>query len=64
MYTPLNPSFTIQKWGLRGSKLYRYVFVMNGLINLKRLREVNSLVNCPFDNLMDKIENQKMLHLH
>ena len=28
MYTPVNPSFTIQKWGLRGSKLYRYVFVM------------------------------------
>ena len=28
MYTPLNPSFTIQKWGLRGSKLYRHVFVM------------------------------------
>ena len=28
MYTPVNPSLTIQKWGLRGSKLYRYVFVM------------------------------------
>ena len=26
MYTPVNPSVTIQKWGLRGSKLY--VFVM------------------------------------
>ena len=25
--TPVNPSFTI-KWGLRGSKLYRHVFVM------------------------------------
>ena len=25
MYTPVNPSFTILKWGLRGSKLYRYV---------------------------------------
>ena len=31
MYTPLNPSFTIEKWGLRGSKLYRHVFVMNEL---------------------------------
>ena len=34
MYTPVNPSFTIKKWGgggggLRGSKLYRRVFVMN-----------------------------------
>ena len=28
MYTPVNPRFTIQKWGLRGSKLYRYVLVM------------------------------------
>ena len=28
VYTPINPSFTIWKWGLRGSKLYRYVFVM------------------------------------
>ena len=28
MYTPVNPSFTIQKWGLRRSKLYRHVFVM------------------------------------
>ena len=25
---PGNPSFTKKKWGLRGSKLYRYVFVM------------------------------------
>ena len=30
MCTPVNPSFTIQKWGLRGSKLYRHVFVING----------------------------------
>ena len=28
MYTPVNPSFTIQKWGLRGSKLFRHVFLM------------------------------------
>ena len=27
-YTPVNPSFTTYKWGLRGSKLYRRVFVM------------------------------------
>ena len=37
MYTPVNPSFTIQKWGLRGSKSYRYVFVM-----------VYSVCKCPF----------------
>ena len=28
IYTPVNPSFTIWKWGLRGSTLYRHVFVM------------------------------------
>ena len=28
MFTPLNPSFIIYKWGLRGTKLYRHVFVM------------------------------------
>ena len=34
MYTPVNPSFTISKWGLRGSKLYRHVFVMDASIAL------------------------------
>ena len=29
MYTPVNPSFTISKWGLKGSKLYRHVFMMS-----------------------------------
>ena len=29
IYTPVNPSFTIWKWGLRGSTLYRHVFVMS-----------------------------------
>ena len=28
MYTPVNPGFTIKKWGLRGLKLYRHVFLM------------------------------------
>ena len=28
IYTPVNPSFTLSKWGLRGSKLYRRVFVL------------------------------------
>ena len=29
MYTPVNASFTISKWGLRRSKLYWHVFVMD-----------------------------------
>ena len=28
MYTPVNPSFTIQKWGVRGCSLHGLVFVM------------------------------------
>ena len=28
MYTPVNPTFTIQQWSLRESRLYRHVFVM------------------------------------
>ena len=28
MYTPVNPSFIVLKLGLRGSKLYRHVFVI------------------------------------
>ena len=28
IYTPVNPSFTVWKWGLRGSKLYRHAFMM------------------------------------
>ena len=29
MYTPVNPSFTILKWGVRGSSLHGLVYVMN-----------------------------------
>ena len=36
MYTPVNPSFTILKWGLMGSKLYRHVFVMRFNVNISR----------------------------
>ena len=36
MYTPVNPSFTIEKWVLRGSNLYRHVFVMLLLVHLNR----------------------------
>ena len=28
MYTPVNPSFTIYKWGVRGSSLHGHVFVI------------------------------------
>ena len=29
IFTPVNPSFTILKWGLMGSKLCRHMFVMD-----------------------------------
>ena len=39
MYTPVNLSFTIQKLGLRGLKLYRYGFVMTQQNLQKDLRD-------------------------
>ena len=45
-YTPANPSFTILKWGLRGSKLYRHVFVMSlVLVSLSALSSWSKHVN-------------------
>ena len=38
MYTPVNPNFTINKWGLNGTNLYRHVFVM-------RQKYINLLIN-------------------
>ena len=38
MYTPVNPSFTIYKWGLRGSTLYRHVFVKLCILALYDLK--------------------------
>ena len=32
MYTPVNPSFTILKWGVRGNSLHGHVFVMSEII--------------------------------
>ena len=29
MYTPVNPSFTIKKWGVMGSSLHGHVILMN-----------------------------------
>ena len=37
MYTPVNPSFTIKKLDLRGSTLYRHVFVMDYYLLIKLL---------------------------
>ena len=28
MYTPVNPNFTIEMWGVRGSSLHRHVSMM------------------------------------
>ena len=45
MYTPVNLSFTVQKWGLGGFKSYRYVFVMfmvcSSFLEIKELMHVN-----------------------
>ena len=46
MYTPVNPSFTIQKWGLRGSNLYRHVFVMTSQRVMKAARSTPKTSSC------------------
>ena len=43
MYTPVNHSFTIQKWGLRGSNLYRHVFVMQARGRWRSVSIIESL---------------------
>ena len=35
-YTPANPSFTIEKWGLRGYSLHGHAFLMYILLNSYR----------------------------
>ena len=48
MYNPVNPSFTVEKWGLRGSKLYRHVSVM-----LKNMRlSASDAISFPLMSLM------------
>ena len=42
MYTPVNPSFTIEKWGVRGCSLHGLVFVMD-LSNKIFLRSYGSV---------------------
>ena len=60
MYTPVNPSFTIYKWSLRGTKLYRYVFVMHAFYTSDDLKhytfwscqEVFDALSFLFDNIL------------
>ena len=61
IYTPVNPSFTIQMWGLRGSKLYRYVFVMicpaefaHRKVNIKIALIINSIYTIKSDKTAGK----------
>ena len=38
MYTPVNPNFTILKWGVRGSSLHGHVIMMpTALIDLLKM---------------------------
>ena len=38
MYTPVHPSFTLQKWGVRGYSLHGLVFVIDtGVYNAEVL---------------------------
>ena len=50
MYTPVNPSFTIEKWGWKRSILHRRVFVMDYIDqhfnNLYFLKKTTSTLEC------------------
>ena len=39
MYTPVNPKFTIYKWGVRGYTLHGHVSIMNVLCRLLNYQE-------------------------
>ena len=56
IYTPVKPSFTIQKWGLRGSKLYRRVFVMQ--------RKVNCNTFCTHKHMNRNTGKRSFGHVH
>ena len=50
MYTPVNPSFDyIKEGGIRGSKLYRHVFVMMDLLLIIRIENITLSVS--LDNI-------------
>ena len=67
VYTPVNPSFTIQNWGLRGSKLYRHVFVMcskNGKSGVSNYED-HMISSCIFTGerpLLANTHRRKNLH--
>ena len=48
MHTPVNPSFTIEKWGVRGSSLHGHVIMMNYLSIVKRSACAVWYVICAF----------------
>ena len=50
MYIPVDPSFTIKKWSLRWSNLYRHVFMMN--------------TKYMFINLIKQLDKQAGLNVH
>ena len=43
MYTPVNPSFSIQKWGVRGCSLHGLVFVMYSQYNTEWIANTEAL---------------------
>ena len=55
IYTPVNHSFTIWKKGLKGSKLYRYVFVM-----LCGLSDIQLQAPCDICFLSENCSEQSM----
>ena len=64
MYTPVNPSFTILKWGLRGSKLYRHMFVMARCCKQECLHKIENRMTNSVDPNETARDEPSHLDLH
>ena len=59
MYNPVNPSLLYKKWGLKGSKSNRYVFVMalvmQVMATLRMNRRISLIRLCKHTNVSSNI---------
>ena len=59
MYTPVNTSFTIYKWGLMALKFYRYVFVME-----EAMRHTNDKTTVTYETTESRATTKKTIQHH
>ena len=57
MYTSVNPSLLCKKWGLRGSILYRHVFLMEYNLQWSETKSTNVLSLGNKENIKERAPN-------